>query len=285
MSSDLATYRLRLAQIAPVLGDLEANLSRHLEIIAGARRDALDGVIFPELSLTGYHLRDLVPEVALRQDSPVLARLAESSDGLCVIAGYVAETEDYSFRVAQGVFDHGKLIHVHHKVYLPTYGMFDEERYLSAGADFRSFRCSLGKAAVMVCEELWHPSAVYLCSLQGISLLIAVADSPGRGVTGEELDTSALYRTMLGCYSQLFQVNVVFVNRVGFEDGVGFWGGSQALDPFGRVVAEAPTYEEELLDVTLSEAEVRRARVRVPLLSDERPRVTLKELRRILNER
>jgi len=283
--AEFKRYTVRLAQIAPVLGDVQANLERHLELIAAAQRDGVRAIIFPELSLTGYYLRDLVPDVALPLTSPVLAKLAEASRDISVSAGFVEQTPRFSFHVAQGFFEGGRLVHVHEKTYLPTYGMFDEERYLSRGNRIEAFDCSLGRLALMMCEELWHPSAVYLAALQGISLMIGVASSPGRGLSDEGLAVQATYERMLPLYAELFQVNCIFVNRVGYEDGVNFWGGSQAYAAGGRLLARAPTFEEAIVDVEIDEGAVRRARVSTPLLSDERPHFTLRELRRILNER
>src|SRR6185503_20863567 len=117
--------RVALAQIAPRLGELDANLALHLEAIQRARRQGAGLVVFPELSLTGYLLRDDVPEVALRIEDPRLARLLRASRDIDVVLGLVEESPGHRFYNAAAYLSGGRVLHVHRKVYLPTYGMFD----------------------------------------------------------------------------------------------------------------------------------------------------------------
>jgi len=278
-------FKAHLAQITPVLGEVKRNLDLHLEAIDAAIAAGAHLIVFPELSLTGYFLRDLVPDVALRLESPILAELAKRSAGLGIVAGFVEETPDFDFHVSAAYFERGQLRHVHRKIYLPTYGMFDEERYFGAGHTLRAFDTALGRTAMVICEELWHPSLVCLASCDRMQQLIAIANSPARGAKGDRPSSAETYARMLSVYAELFQVHVLFCNRVGCEEGVTFWGGSAVVGPDGQTIAQAPYLEEAQLAAEIDLGLVRRERARTQLLSEERLDLTLRELQRIVRER
>jgi len=278
-------FRLGLAQMTPVLGDPEANLQIHLDWIKRARQEKVDLLLFAELSLTGYHLRDLVPDVAMRSDAEPLRRLAEAAGEMSLVVGFVEESSSFQFHISAAYLEAGQARHIHRKVYLPTYGMFDEERYLDPGDKVRAFDTRFGRCAILICEDLWHPSTAYLAAMDGALYLLGVGNSPGRGVHGETLATAEIYRLVCRVYAQFFQVWCVFLNRVGFEEGVNFWGGSIVANPMGEICAQAPLLEEALLTAQLDDSEVRRARIFAPLLGSERLELTLRELDRIARER
>ncbi|MFQ5809236.1 MAG: nitrilase-related carbon-nitrogen hydrolase [Armatimonadota bacterium] len=278
------SFTVRLAQVNPALGDVRRNLDMHLAHIDAAVAERVQLIVFPELSLTGYYLRDLVPDVALRLESPEVKSLAERSTKLSIVVGLVEETPDFDFHVAALYLEGGQVRHVHRKVYLPTYGMFDEERYYGVGDRIRAFDTGLGRCAMLICEDLWHPSAAYVASRDRMQYLIAPSDSPVRGITSGKPEAADAYDAMLSTYARLFQVYVFFANRVGYEEGVSFWGGSQIIDPTGETVAQAAYLEEAQLTATIDVGAVRRARARSPLLSDERMALTLRELQRIHRE-
>lgn len=275
--------RIAVAQLAPRLGDVEYNLALHEERLRQARAAGADLVVFPELSLTGYFLKDMVSTVALRPGSAEMQRLAEASRGMDVVVGAVEESADYRFFNSAFYFRDGALLHVHRKVYLPTYGLFDEARYFARGDRIRCFSSALGRAALLICEDLWHPSTVYIAALDGALAVLCPASSPLRGVSpGRNHDDNAAYWELLNAmYAQTFAVFVVFANRVGFEDGVGFWGGSEIVSPFGQRLAKAKYYEEDFVIAEVSLKEPRRQRVAAPLLRDENLDLTIRELQRI----
>jgi NAD+ synthase (glutamine-hydrolysing) len=253
-----------------------------MEEAAGA---GIDLVVFPEMSLCGYHVRDLAMEVALRREAPELGALAAASQSVAAVVGFVEELPAYELCVAAGFFECGGLRHVHHKVYLPTYGMFDEQRYFANGESIRAFESRLGPMAMLICEDIWHPSAVMIAAHGGAQVLLVIANSPARGAGPEGWDTAAAYTAMLSTYAQLFSCYVVFVNRVGYEDGVHFWGGSRVVAPDGKMIAQAPIGEEAFVEASIDLGEVRRARVTAPLLADENLDLTIRELERIRDER
>ncbi len=265
-----------LAQLAPRLGDVAVNLERHLELIAEASAADASLVVFPELSLTGYFLNDLVPEVALRLDSDELAVLAAATTEVDAVVGCVLESEDARFFNAALYLSGGRVHHVHRKVYLPTYGLFDEARYLAPGDRFSAFDAPLGaarhwRAGMLVCEDMWHPTAAALLAREGVDLFVCPSASPARGVAGgHALGTPGGYDVMTRTYAQLFTAYLIYCNRVGFEDGIAFWGGSRVVGPDGHPL-DAPAGSDECLVIhRIDLAAVRRARIANPLLRDER---------------
>jgi predicted amidohydrolase len=278
-------FTVRLAQISPVLGDVQANLERHLELIRRADADGIDLLVFPEMSLCGYHVRDLAPEVALRRESPQLGAIATAAGRTSVVVGFVEELPGFQLCVASGFFEAGGLLYVHHKVYLPTYGMFDEQRYFANGCAIRAFASRLAPTAMLICEDVWHPSAPLIAAHDGAHVLIVPSNSPARGPRNGTWDTERAYEVMLRAYASLLGCYIVFVNRVGYEDGVHFWGGSRVISPDGEVVVQAPLSEEAFVEATIDLELVRRARIATPLLADENLDLTLRELTRIRDER
>jgi len=271
--------KIAIAQCAPALGAMNRNLEMHREWIAKARAAGAKLVVFPELSLTGYHLKDLAADVACAADDPILEPIAHASRDIDITAGFVERSGDAKLHIAQGYWSGGSLRHVHRKVYLPTYGIFDDGRYFGPGERFETFESAVGTAGIAICEDLWHVSVPYLYAAAGASVVFAPADSPGRGVAeGGDLGTAASCRMMDRFYAQYLTVYVVFANRVGLEDGIAFWGGSEVIGPDGTVIARAKEFEPELLVAEIDLELVARERVRNPLLRDERPDLVFRAL-------
>ena len=276
-------FTVAIAQIGPRLGDVDANLEIYERKIAEAKGVGADVLIFPELSLTGYHLRDMVPTVALRRDSPQMARLKDLGRRVPFVAGLVEESPDYRFYNAAFFFAGGDIQHVHRKVYLPTYGMFDEQRYFARGDRVRAFQSDFGAVSILLCEDLWHPSTVYLAALDGALTVICPSSSPLRGLSkdAEQDDNARFWELINRAYAATFGLFIVYANRVGFEDGVGFWGGSEIVDPFGQRLAKAKYYEEDFIVGEVRLEAARRKRTASPLLRDEDMDLTINELMRI----
>ncbi len=271
--------KIAIAQCAPALGAMKRNLEMHRDWIGRARAADAKIVVFPELSLTGYHLKDLAADVACAADDPILEPIAHASRDIDISAGFVERSNDAKLHIAQGYWSGGSLRHVHRKVYLPTYGIFDDGRYFGPGERFETFESAVGTAGIAICEDLWHVSVPYLYAAGGASVVFAPADSPGRGVAeGGDLGTAASCRMMDRFYAQYLTVYVVFANRVGLEDGIAFWGGSEVIGPDGTVIARAKEFEPELLVAEIDLELVARERVRNPLLRDERPDLVFRAL-------
>jgi NAD+ synthase (glutamine-hydrolysing) len=273
------SIRIAIAQCAPALGAVKRNLDMHEKWIARARAAGARLVIFPELSLTGYYLKDLAADVACAVDDPQLAPIAEASRDIDISAGFVERSADAKLHIAQGHWSGGKLVHVHRKVYLPTYGIFDDGRYFGPGDRFETYRWAGGTTGVAICEDLWHVSTPYLYAAAGATIVLAPSASPGRGVAeGGDLGTAESCRLMDRFYASYLTLYVVYVNRVGHEDGIAFWGGSEIVAPDGTVAARAPEFDEELLIGEIDPELVARERARNPLLRDEREDIVLRNI-------
>ena len=281
--------RIALAQIAPRLGDLEVNLARHHELLAEARDAGAGLVVFPELGLTGYLLSDLASEVAMRLDDPRLAQLAAATRGLSAVVSFVEESADHRLFIAAVLLEDGELRYVHRKIHLPTYGMFDERRFFAPGDMIRAAPSRLGVGVgLAVCEDFWHLSTPQLLALDGAQILVNVSSSPGRDLAMSNevgLGTATSWRTLMRAYAQLTTSFVVFCNRVGVDESLSFWGGSEVIGPTGALVFGAPMFEEGLFTVDVDLADVRRERITLPLLRDERPELVAREWRRLIAER
>ncbi len=278
--------RTAMAQVSPVLGDVERNVAVHVECIEEARRQGADLIVFPELSLTGYFLRDMVPEVAITADGPEMGQLLDAAGPCAVVCGFVEESPRHRYYNAALFAEAGQVVAVHRKVYLPTYGLFDERRYFAAGQRFVAFDTArFGRVGILICEDFWHLSAVGIMQAEEVDLLICIANSPARGVDGPQIRTAETYEQLAKAYAQLLGAVVVVVNRVGYEDGLCFWGHSTAVGPDGQLIAEGPLLDEAVTVANFDLAELRRQRLISPLARDERLLVTLEELKRIKRER
>lgn len=274
-----------LAQIKPKLGCLADNLAAIEEEIARARESKADLVVFPELALSGYFLKDLVPEVALRIDSPEILRLIELSKGISIAVGFVEETDDYHFFNSALYLEDGTIRHLHRKVYLPTYGLFDEQRYLARGGSFRAFDTKFGRFGMLICEDMWHLSASYILAMDGATTLICLSSSPARGIEGDSPGSASAWQKLVSTTALFLNCRVLYCNRVGFEDGVNFWGGSEYVAPSGESIVRGKLLEEDFVTARVDEGALRRERIFSPMIRDENLFVTMQELGRIARER
>jgi predicted amidohydrolase len=281
--------RIALAQLAPRLGALEDNLERHRAVLAEARAAGANLIVFPELGLTGYLLQDLAAEVAMRIDDPRLDALVAETRGVSAVVSFVEESADHRLFIAAALVEDGEIRHVHRKLFLPTYGLFDERRFFAAGDVLRAVPSRLGAGiGLAVCEDFWHLAVPQLLALDGAQILINVSSSPGRDLASTNevgLGTATSWRAMMRTYAQLTTSFVVFCNRVGVDESISFWGGSEVIGPNGEALLSAPLYDEGVFSVDVSLGDVRRERISLPLLRDERPELNVRELQRIVDER
>jgi predicted amidohydrolase len=278
--------RVVLAQTAPRLGNIQKNLEYHLQAIEKARKKKADLIVFPELSLTGYKLRDLVETVAADPDrSKEIRELKRLSKDIALVFGFVEEREAEKglFYNSAAFCAKGKILHVHRKVFLPTFGLFEELRFFAPGRNFRTFETPWGKMGLMICRDFLHYNASYLLYAGGAEIMIVISAAPGRGLSGNKgFASSRMWELMgeaMGRFSQAF---VLYCNRVGLEDGVAFAGGSFIFNPMGQRLAQAAYFHPELLVRELDMNEVRKARKNWPFKRDDKPEVTLEALQRIV---
>ncbi len=281
--------RIALAQLAPTLGALDDNLAQHRRTLEAARSGGARLAVFPELGLTGYQLQDLAAEVAMRADDPRLLGLAEAAGEMSAVVSFVEEAADHRLFISAALLEEGRVKFIHRKLFLPTYGLFDERRFFAAGDKLRTIDSALGvRLGIAVCEDFWHLAVPETLALDGAQMLINVSSSPGRDLAAIHevgLGTATSWRTLMRTYAQLTTSFVVFCNRVGMDETVSFWGGSEVIAPSGEAVFTASLFDEGLHFVDIELGDVRRERIGLPLLRDERPELHLRELRRILAER
>lgn len=279
--------RVALAQIDPALGDIRSNMDLHLRMIESARDAGADVVVFPELSLTGYVLRDQVADLAEPLDGPTIGRLSQAARGIDVVAGFAEDGAGHRFFNAAAYLADGKLVHVHRKVYLPDYGLFEEGRDFGRGAVLRAFDSPrAGRCAIATCEDLWHATTAWILAQDGAEVLFVPSSGPSRGARDDTGPGSiAVWRELLRMTARFQTTYVVYVNRVGFEDGLNFGGGSMVIDPFGREVAALEPLEPGLCVVDLHDEVLRRARTAYPLLRDTDLELVARELGRIRRDR
>jgi len=278
--------RIALAQIVPRLGDVESNVALHLEVLERARKKRAGLVVFPELGLTGYTLKDLVEEVALdpAKDSR-FRRIAAATKGLAAVVGFVEESpaDRGLFYNAAAFIADGRLVHVHRKVFLPTNGMFEEAKFFAPGREFRAFEAPFGRVGLLICRDFLHYGASYVHYASGADMIVCISAAPGRGVEGgQSFATSRMWELMGEAMSLFSTAFVAYANRAGTEDGVTFAGGSFVYAPGGRLAAKAPYAEPDLLVCPVDLAAVREARRTWLFKRDERPEAIWRSLERIV---
>ena len=279
--------KIALAQIDCRLADLEANLRTHLDLATAAIRQGAQIIIFPELSLTGYHLQQRVAEVGLLENTPWLDRLREQSTQIDILLGLVRESPDHRMYNSALYFSGGKILHRHDKVYLPTYGQFEEGKFFARGERLRAFDNAFARCGILICEENWHPSAAHLLWLDGAKVFFSIHCSSAKSLTPlswEPATSPGACRLLSQFYARLFGAYFVFVNRAGVEGPFNFWGGSQILNPAGEVEATAKIGAPDLLIHSLDLDKVRMARLQMPLRRDEDLALTMRELTRLQNQ-
>ena len=277
-------YKIALAQIDSILGDVKKNLKHHLRVIDKAVRRQANLIVFPELSLTGYTVRDMNWDAAIEpENSSILKSLKGKSTSISILAGGIEESKEFGIFNSAFYIEKGKILHVHRKVYPPAYGMFEELRYFNQGRSLAPFDTRFGRLGVLICEDLWHVSLPYLLALEGAKVIITIAASPTRlGGDSDKPSIAKINTENHKAFARLLSTYIIFCNRVGYEDGVNFWGGSEVVAPSGDVIASAKLFDEDLLFAEIDTNEVRRARRLSRHFLDENPNFVRQELERIL---
>jgi len=275
--------RLRIVQNDCVLANFAENLSRHVRLVEQAAADGMDAIAFPELSLTGYNVQDAAQDIAIHIDDPALEPLRKLSSDITIICGGIELSDEYGVYNAAFLFEDCNARSAHRKIYLPTYGMFEELRYFSAGQRIEAITSRrLGKIGIGICEDFWHVSVPYLLAHQGAKLLFVLMSSPLRLTPGEaEPAIVRQWRKIISTYSFLFSTYVACINRVGNEDSFTYWGRSAVSGPDGKPIAEAPLFEEHHLDVVIDHDAVKHARLQSSHFLDEDLRLFSQELKDI----
>lgn len=278
---------IAVAQTDSIVGDLRKNIRHHVEYIKKAIRHKADIIVFPELSLTGYSVRDLNWDVALRSEpNPLFKEFLKLSRSITIIAGGVEEAENYGIYNSAFLFEDGAVHTAHRKIYPPTYGMFEEMRYFNQGKEVRAFHSKFGTLGILICEDLWHMALPYILAHDGAEIIFSLTASPTRlAGSSKILSVANVNHEQHRAYARLLSTYVVFANRVGIEDGVNFWGGSQIVDPTGKAIVTAKYFEEDLIYGKIDENVIRRSRRFSRHFVDDLPELTVQQLKKSLKRR
>ncbi|MGB9682270.1 MAG: nitrilase-related carbon-nitrogen hydrolase [bacterium] len=245
--------KVTLAQFYPKLGNIEENIKRHLEII-NKKKSITQLLIFPELSLTGYNLMDLTLDVAQRKDSHSLLPLLKASKDIGIIVGLVELGNDGFLYNSAFYYYGGTLSHIYHRM-----------------SSSYTIDTIFGKIGLIICEDALDPTVMSLLTQDGVKILIILSNSISYGFNPDQgiPKSASIWHTLTSIYAQVYSCYVIYVNRVGFEDGLNFWGGSHIVNPRGEIVIQCPYYDEAILDVELDLDLIQVARVTDPYLREK----------------
>lgn len=269
-----------IVQYAPTYARIAENFDRHAAIIKEAAKGGAELVVFPELSLTGYFLRDLthrmmIPAGSLEKELNSRCKTKKLPD---VVLGFVEEGESYNPYNSFAYLEHTprgyKLIHTHRKCFLPTYGMFEDARFFAPGRSLGVFETKFGKIGLLLCEDAWHPMSFYVEALKGAEIIIVGSASPARGISGPKPYNLEYWDRLNSSAAATWATYIIYASRTGVEDSVVFSGGSSVFSPGGDKLVALPEvmvaqagYEMAFVDIEKNE--LRRARETTPLLRDE----------------
>jgi len=272
-----ARMRVALVQTKPAKGQYARNLSDLGESFAQLAEDAPDLIVLPEAALTGYFLEGAVFDVAVSA-SRFARDLADawrhaSSQRVDLAAGFFENDDGTYYNSAiylRAEPDRERIVHVHRKMFLPTYGVFDEERFLSRGHKLGVFETQFGPMALMICEDAWHSIVPTIAAVKGARILIVPSASPGRGIEGGtgELESITQWREVLRLNAVEHGIFIIYAGLTGFEGGKGMTGSSCVIDPRGRVLVQAPPTQACIVRAELDLREIALARATLPLLGD-----------------
>ncbi len=271
--------RLRTAilQTKPMKGQYARNLQNAGEAFVQLAKDPPDLVVLPEAALTGYFLEGAVYDLALpaaRFAHDLAETWRDASGGIAVdlTAGFYENDSGTFYNSA--IYLHVErgaesIVHLHRKMFLPTYGVFDEERFLSRGHKLGVFETRFGRMAILICEDAWHAIVPTFAAIKGARVLIVPSASPGRGIENHgELGSIAQWREMLRFVALEHGIYVIYAGLTGFEGGKGMTGSSCVIDPRGLVIVQAPASEACIVRADLDLREIDLARASLPLLGD-----------------
>ncbi len=267
--------KIAIAQISPKFGQWKANLDKHEQYIELAIQNKVKLLLFPEMSLTGYALKDQTPSLAVTLQDEKLQYIAKCSQELDLVVGFPELIPGEGYAISSAYFHKGYLLHVHRKVYLPINGMFDDLKDFRRGESIKAFHAGSWKLGILICRDLWHMDAVQALALQKTHMILAPSAVPLRSIGAQGPNIHSFMERTVRSYSEHHTMYFAFANRVGFEEGICFYGGSMISDPFGRVIAQASFLEEELVTAEVNMSQIHRRISNLPLKHEENPSLLL----------
>jgi N-carbamoylputrescine amidase len=272
-----------MAQVDVVLGDIDANVERAERVIVEAVAQGTDLIVFPELHITGYNIGVVDTDLSIAPDDDRLVRLSKAAGRAGVLLGFVEAGRGIHTYNSAGYYLSGELVHLHRKLYLPTYRTYEERKHFTPGPNLRAFDTEHGRMATLICNDAWQPPLAFIATQDGARVLL-VPTASAQSNFPRRYDSAGYWHGITRFYGRMFQLYVVFVNRVGVEGELRFWGGSHIIDPWGDVVAEAPLVSEHVSTAVVDLAEVRRRRREIPLVKEARLGMIQREVARLVDE-
>lgn len=301
--------KVAVYQTKPALLDLKANLEDVIGKIHQGREKGAQLIVFPELALTGYFVGQRYHKMALTMDSREIKQLASATKGTAAVVGFIEESRSMNFYNSALVAVDGEILFAYRKLNLPNYGVFEERKYFSHGKQIPVFRLHGFTIAVLICNDLWHPSLPYLGVCQKADVFVTIFSS-SEGAMGTEFSNIESWGIINTFYSRIFGIYNICANRVGEEEweekrsvlaaetsrlisaddtdqlpqeqSFIFWGGSEIVNPFGQHIAKAALHKEDAIFAEISKDLLRRKKILLPYLRDDDPYFTYRELQRIL---
>lgn len=277
-----STMTIALAQINCCLGDVRKNVDKILYIIE-EYRPKVDMIVFPELATTGYCVSKHFHEYAFKLDDELFDKIIQATKDISIAVGFIEETPSFRFYNSLAFITNRKLEYVHRKIYLPNYGIYEEKKYFSVGARLRNVDCPPFRLAPFVCGDAWSPALIHLAAADEANVFIFSVCSPEGGL-GSRLSTKENWKRLNRFYATLYGAYVVFVNRTGAEHELEFWGESEIIDPFGKVIVSAEGKEETVVVAQIELAEVRSARTILHTVRDENLSFIQRRLNQIIQQ-
>jgi predicted amidohydrolase len=277
--------KIGIAQVAPVFGNIDANLVEMINIMQKNKGKA-DLLVFPELSLTGYDLKSRLYDVALTSDSNEIMQVCKASKeiGMSVVFGFVEQGKgDQIYNSAMMIKD-GKVASVQRKIYPTNYGVFEEGKYFSMGRKVNVQQIDSFTSCMLICNDLWQPSLPHIAAHHHTSLLIGLINSPEGGL-GSQYSSSEGWETVGKFYAGIYGCYVALVNRVGTENEIAFYGNSKVIDPYGQIIVQCPYGESSVQLCEIDTRLVREIRTLLPVIRDEDVHVTMKHYHEIADQK
>ena len=299
-------------QTSPQLLDVKSNLEDVINKIKQSREKGADLIVFPELALTGYFVRDNFHEAALRLDSEDVKRLVRATKNTAAVVGFIEESPSMNFYNSALVMVDGKILYAYRKINLPNYGVFEERKIYAEGKKVPTFLLNDFHVAVFICNDMWHPSVPYLGITQKADVFVTLFNS-SQGSMGSEFSNIETWGVINTFYARVFGIYNICANRVGEEQLTGkrkckppeelaeeyvqeeevvencrdvpayrFWGGSEIVNPFGQVISKAQHYKPDEIEGRISRELLRQKKILLPYVKNDDPYFTHRELQRIL---
>ena len=262
-----------IAQISPFFGDINRNIKKHLTYIELAKQGKAELVIFPEMSLTGYYLKDLTPEIAIDLSLKILDPLLDASSNIDIVVSFPEKGRDFNLYISSAYLSKGKILSIHRKVYPPINGMFDDLKDYKSGDTIESFQANNINTGMLICRDMWHPEAITELAMKDVKLIIVPSAVPLRSISENGPNIKSFINRSVVFYAEHYSLYFVFTNRVGFEEGICFYGGSTVANPSGEIILSMSLLTEEIKFFEINEREIERRVSILPLQFEQRKNI------------